>query len=117
MIARKPALLVLAVTLFAGCGGEEGDQAPLSTVPADLQSIEGQAEDAYDQALAENSEGVAADAAAIDTAWQSFRAQAEADGAGADVLAAMDAAVSGLKAAAAAAGTPASLGRAANAVS
>jgi hypothetical protein len=86
-------------------------------VPDDLLHIEEVAEDAYDQALVAAYAKVSSDADEIAASWQAYRARAEADGAAAADLDAMDQAVDQLGPAAAAAVDPPTVGRAANAVS
>ena len=87
-------------------------------VPSALLDIEGTAEDAYDKALVGDAATVTADADAIATGWNDYRAQAEADGASSADLSAMDAAVSALSDAAAAADLrDTALARVANGVS
>lgn len=105
MIRSLPSILVI----LAACrpGG----------VPAALEDIEAEAEHAYDVALAEDYAALADAASVIDAAWIDYRPTAEADGAGADVLSAVDDAIVGLTEAANVQGGPAVAGRAANAVS
>lgn len=55
---RLQALCCVALLGVASCA----DEAPKDPVPAQIQSIEGTAEDAYDQALAGHPDLVAADA-------------------------------------------------------
>ena len=113
-------VLVLALLSLAasGCGGDgEGAEAAAATLPAALQGVESKAEDAFDHALAADFEAVRADAAAVAQGWNAYRAQAEADGAAAADLAAMDVAVSAFQSAAADATDAVVLARAANAVS
>lgn len=107
--------LLAAAIAHAGCGD---DPAPvLSTVPPALMTIEGLAEDTYDQAMAGNADAVAINADDIDLRWQEFRAQATRDGATTAVLSSMDDAVAGLHAVVDANGDTTALARAANSVS
>ena len=102
--------LLLALPLLAACG---------SSVPAGLADIEGTAEDAYDKALVSDYAAVSADADTLTSAWKGYRDQAEADGASAADLGAMDDAIDGLSAAVDSQAdlTDVELARAANAVS
>jgi hypothetical protein len=103
------------VFALVGCAGTQGPAA--NAIPAALQQIESQAEDAYDHALASNHEAIASDASSISSGWRSFRAQAAGDGAGAADLSAMDAAVSAFSGSAATSTDVVALARAANGVS
>ena len=99
----------LLASLTVGCSSP--------SLPDALSTLEGDAEHAYDVALVEDYAKLSETTASIDTQWSDFRATAEADGASADVLGAVDAAVAGLLDAADAQGGAAAAGRAANAVS
>ena len=101
----------LLASLAVGCSSSS------LPVPDALSAIEGDAEHAYDVALVEDYATLSETATSIDTQWGDFRPTAEADGASADVLGAVDGAVAGLLDAADAQGGAAATGRAANAVS
>lgn len=108
-------LLMLACA-HLGCASDEAGGV-VDTVPAALKQIEGDAEGAYDEALAGHVAAVAKVAATIDTGWKAFRVEAEAAGGRTEDLAAMDAAIAGLVSAAANTTDAILLARAANAVS
>jgi hypothetical protein len=133
--------MLLTVAIALGCGSSASTSAPPGTggsgqpeldagggqdanldgtssgaIPIALANIEGTAEDAYDMALANKPSAVAADAAELDADWKSYRSQAEADGATAATLSAVDDAIAALGAHSGA-DTPESLARLANAVS
>jgi hypothetical protein len=107
--------LFLAVSLLVACDPKRGSTS--GEIPERLVHVEELAEDAYDKSLVSDFAAVATDADDIASAWSSYRAQGEADGAHAADLEAMDAAVAGLRDAAASATDPATVARAANAVS
>lgn len=86
-------------------------------VPAGLLQIEGDAEDAYDKALIKDWTSVGADAVKIDAGWKAFRAQAIDDGAKQTTVDVLDAAVPSLTSTAEGSTDPATVARAANAVS
>lgn len=86
-------------------------------VPEELDTVEGTAEDAYDQALAGHPDLVAKDAQTLDTTWKAFRPTAIEDGVSEADAVALDQAIAGLLAATAAGTVGPELARAANAVS
>ena len=88
-----------------------------STIPAPLDAIEGLAEDCFDQALASNNSQFAHSAHTLDSKWRGFRAQAVRDGAAAQNVSDLDAAVAALNNIATHVGTSVAMARAANAVS
>ncbi|MCB9532534.1 MAG: hypothetical protein H6700_12275 [Myxococcales bacterium] len=117
---RSPAavLVLTSLPLACWCGAEDGDEADIENpVPQALLDIEGTAEDAYDMALAGDVSAVAADAATISAGWSGFRGVAEAAGASASDLTAMDGAVAALVAAAVDGAESVALARVANGVS
>jgi hypothetical protein len=98
--------------VVVGCAKQGG------AIPAELLDIEGTAEHAYDKALVAEFASVQGDADSITAAWASYRNTAEADGASAADLTAMDDAVSALSdAVAGATGDGVALARVANGVS
>lgn len=99
--------------ITSSCSNEEADD----NVPRQLQTIEGTAEDAYDQALAGHPDAVMTDAADLQTTWQDFRPQALKDGVAEADAKTLDEAISALKTAAATVTDGPSLARTANAVS
>lgn len=115
---RNVSTICFATTYLAACAADgEGPEPGTGEVPAGLLDVEGQAEDAYDKALARDFATVATVAASIDASWQAFRARAVTDGAAAGDLDAMDAAIVGLQDAASTSTDPATVARAANAIS
>jgi hypothetical protein len=94
--------IALVAVFFALSGCSSSSSSPSTTpgdIPAPLADIEGIAEDAYDKALIGDFATVQANADEIASSWADFRSQAETDGAGADVLQAMDDAVAAFSAA------------------
>ncbi|MCA9692669.1 MAG: hypothetical protein KC636_23925 [Myxococcales bacterium] len=85
--------------------------------PDTLAAIEGEAEHAYDVALIENYALLSASAQTLDAMWRDYRATAEADGASAEVLDAVDTAIAELLSVADAQPGAVAAGRSANAVS
>ena len=107
--------LFAVVASLNGCAAEEGPEP--DPVPAALHQIEGNAEDAFDHAMAGDVAAVSADAASLESDWTAFRARAVKDGAAEADAVAVDEAIAGLKAAAAGQIEAVALARAANAVS
>jgi hypothetical protein len=105
--------LILALSFTIACSEDE----PTDPVPAPLRVLEGTAEDAYDQALANHAELVAKDATTLDTTWKGFRAQAVSDGVAEADAKTVDSAMSALGIAATSSAERVALARAANAVS
>lgn len=101
---------------FSSCVST-GPIAATGEVPAGLLDVEGQAEDAYDKALAGDFAAVVIAADEIDSAWQAYRAQAVTDGATPADVDAMDTAISELRSVAASSTEVAIVARAANAIS
>ena len=91
-------LLILAILLTA-CGGQPPPTP--GSVPSDLQSIEAAAEDIIDFAPSSNWDKVSADVTDIESAWKSYKPQAEEDGAPQDIQKAMESALTQLQAASA----------------
>jgi hypothetical protein len=109
-------IFLLSLFLWT-CGSGSGCSTSSGHVPADLQNIEGVAEDAYDMALAGNWDNVAADAADLDAQWAAYRDQALNDGASESLTTSLENAIAGLASAAANSTEKAVVARAANAVS
>jgi hypothetical protein len=108
----RTSLVIPLFLITIGCSSEAADN-----VPAPLQTVEGTAEDAYDQALAGHPDAVSTDAADLQTTWQGFRARALKDGVAETDAKALDDGISALKTAAATVTDGPSLARTANAVS
>ncbi len=115
MFRRKHLALLLPLLLACGTDpaptGDDGSR----QIPADLETVESAAEDAYDKALLDDAAAVAADATTMASAWDAFRQQALDDGASQEIVDAMDAAIASLSADPATSGP--ALAREANAVS
>lgn len=116
--SRFVLVVSLSVPLLGGCSADgEGPEPGTGEVPAGLLDVEGQAEDAYDKALAADLAGVAVVADTVDSAWRAVRPQVATDGAAGADLDAMDTAITNLRSLVGTSTDPVILGRAANAVS
>jgi hypothetical protein len=114
-VRRRSALGLAALFALAGCGssssgrstGSVGPAAPpLSStgkpVPAPLDQLEAEAEDIGDQVPSGAWDQIANDVKTVTESWTAYRAQAAADGAPADLAAALTKAISELSTASAA---------------
>lgn len=117
-LSRFVLVVSLSTPLLGACTGDgEGPEPGTGEVPAGLLDVEGEAEGAYDKALADDVAGVAAVAGTIDSAWRAVRPQVATDGATRADLDAMDAAIADLRSQVGTSTDPVTLARAANAIS
>lgn len=116
MMNPRTAWACVSMSVALSCSACGTDAVP-DPVPAALHSIEGGAEDAFDQALASNFVAVSSDASSIRSQWTVFRPEIVTAGLPEATALEVDAALDGLDAAVAAPVSPAAVARAANAVS
>jgi hypothetical protein len=103
--------LLASSLLVVGCGGRQ------AKVPSALDTVEGTAEGAFDQAVAGDLGAARTESAALATAWSSYRPVAVRDGATTATLAEVDDAVAAVTALLAQAPPALTAARAINAVS
>ena len=116
MKTSKTLMLTLALALATGaCSDGENPEPGTGEIPAQLLDVEGQAEDAFDKALAGDFVGVAATSKSMDRDWRVIRARLVIDGALPVDLDAMDTSIAALVATVST--DPTTVARAANAVS
>ncbi len=94
-------LLIVSFTLLAACGGQPASTTRTGTVPNDLQTIEGAAEDIIDYAPSGNWDKIATDMINIANAWKAYQPLAGQAGVSRELQDAMTSALAQLQAAAA----------------
>ncbi|HSB02841.1 MAG TPA: hypothetical protein VLE49_19485 [Anaerolineales bacterium] len=97
-------LLIVGFTLLGACGGQQPASATTTTtgtIPNDLQTIEGAAEDIIDFAPNDNWDKISADVADISSAWKAYQPLAGQAGASQELQNAMTSALTQLQAASA----------------
>jgi hypothetical protein len=92
-------LILIGMVLITACGARpvSTPSAVVGVVPGSLQTIEAAAEDIIDFAPSGNWDKINKDVTDIESAWKTYEAQAEKEGASSEIEAAMDSALSELQ--------------------